>query len=335
MFDNIAGSVGMPKFEVIPYLGRAHGNFEEEWGIHRGCSDWWYATGQLADDEGRIYSFQFTMLRVKVSVLRPYVVMLALTDFESGRHYYFQRVTLSGKSVRIDQDSVGFEDVASIRKLGDGMKLSAQTKNFSLDILLGYGKGAVWHCDDGLLRMGIDGPKQTTIYYSYTNMPAAGMLTLHGRTEAVTGKAWFDKQGGPYSIRKRECMWEWFSLRFFDDEEMMLFSFPQDDYRDGTYIGADGSSVRLNEYRISPLDFVYPDGRTKYSYGWKLAVPGLKDENYTLNPLLKGQMNMGYYELLADIFNEKNEKVGVCFVELLPGVYNTKFPDTVLRNTKG
>jgi predicted secreted hydrolase len=325
----------MSRFKAVPYRGIAHGNFEEEWGIHRGCSDWWYATGSLVDDEGRVYSFQFTMLRLKVSVLRPYVIMLALTDFETGRHHYFQRVTLSGKDMRIDGDAVGFGDAALLQKLEGGMRFTAQTKEFSLNLMLDYGKGAVWHCDNGLLRMGIDAPRQTTIYYSYPNMPTSGTLTLNGEARAVKGKAWFDRQGGPYSIKKRECMWEWFSLRFLDDEEMMLFSFPQDDYRDGTYIRADGSSARLNAYSISPLDFVYPDGRTKYSYGWKLVVPGLKDEHYTIKPLLKGQMNMGYYELLADVFNERDEKVGACFVELLPGVYNTKFPDTVLKNTKG
>lgn len=321
--------------KAIPYRGEAHGNFGEEWGLHRGCSDWWYATGQLADDAGKGYSFQFTMLRVKVSVLRPYVLMLALTDFESGKHYYFQRVTVSGGEIHIDKDSVGFGNAASVRKMGDYMRFLACTKDFSLDLAMGYGKGAVWHCDNGLLRMGIDAPRQTTLYYSYTNIPTSGTLRLRDEAvKVVKGKAWFDKQFGPYAVRDRLCMWEWFSLRFFDDEEMMLFSFPQDDYRDGTYIRADGRSSRLNAYTVQALDFIYPDGRTKYSYGWKLVVPGLKDERYTIRPLFKGQMNMGYYELLADIFDECREKVGVCFVELLPGVYNSKFPDTVLKNTK-
>ena len=321
--------------KAIPYRGVAHGNFEEEWGLHRDCSDWWYATGQLADDAEKRYSFQFTMLRVKVSVLRSYVLMLALTDFESDKHYYFQRVTVSGGEIHIDQNLVGFASVASIRKTNEGMRFFARTEDFSLDLAMGYGKGAVWHCDNGLLRMGIDAPKQTTLYYSYTNMPTSGTLRLRDEAaKTVKGKTWFDKQFGPYAIRNRFCMWEWFSLRFFDDEEMMLFSFPQDDYRDGTYIRADGRSSRLNTYTVQALDFIYPDGRTQYSYGWRLAVPGLKDECYTIRPLFKGQMNMGYYELLADIFDECQEKVGVCFIELLPGVYNSRFPDTVLKNTK-
>jgi len=42
-------------------------------------------------------------------------------------------------------------------------------------------------------------------------------------------------------------------------------------------------------------------------------------------PLLDQQLNLVYFELLAEIYNPAGEKVGLCFVELLPGVYNKKF----------
>ncbi len=52
---------------------------------------------------------------------------------------------------------------------------------------------------------------------------------------------------------------------------------------------------------------------------------------YVVKPLMEGQMNLGYYELLAGIWDEAEKQVGLCFVELLPGVYNEKFPDTVFK----
>jgi predicted secreted hydrolase len=214
------------------------------------------------------------------------------------------------------------------------MRLHIKHVDFELNLTLGDGKGAVWHCDNGLLRMGIDKPGQTTGYYSYTNMPLTGSLILNGNTIPVKGKSWFDKQGGTYAIKNRNCMWEWFSLRFFDDEEMMLFSFPQSKYQDGTYIRADGEYQRLTDYEITPTQFVFPDGKTKYSAGWAVFIPGLKDERYTITPLLEGQMNMGYFEQLAGIYNEKGDQAGLCFVELLPGVYNTKYPITMFRRSK-
>ncbi len=87
----------------------------------------------------------------------------------------------------------------------------------------------------------------------------------------------------------------------------------------------------LNDYTISPTDFVYPDGKTKYSCGWKITVPSLKAERYAVKPLMEGQMNLGYYELLAGIWDETEKQVGLCFVELLLGVYNEKFSDTVSK----
>ncbi|HOE69458.1 MAG TPA: lipocalin-like domain-containing protein [Brevefilum sp.] len=323
----------MSKIKKIRYKGREHGSFEEEWGLHKGCSEWWYATGYLKDDLDRLYSYQFTVLRVHVSAFFPYLIMLGLTDFSTGKHAYYQNIQLSSKGIVISPDTIGYGDIAQIRKGEQGMTLAVQHKDFTLDLELNYGKGAVWHCDNGFLRMGIHDEKQTTVYYSYPNMPTAGTMRFNGNTVHVTGKSWFDKQGGPYSLMNIKTHWEWFSLRFFDDEEMMLFSFPQSHYQDGTYIRKNGDCHRLNNYTITPTEFAYPNG-VKYSCKWELTVPGFKAERYTIIPLLKGQMNMGYYELLASIYNDKNEQVGLCFVELLPGVYNKKFKRTLLAKTK-
>lgn len=323
----------MPKFKKIRYKGREHGSFEEEWGLHKGCSEWWYATGYLKDDLERLYSFQFTILRVHVSVFFPYLIMLGLTDFSTGRHEYYQNIQFSSKNIVIGPDTVGYGDMARVHKGKQGMELLVRHRNFSLDLELNYGKGAVWHCDDGFLQMGIPDKKQTTIYYSYPNMPTTGTITLGSEKIQVKGKSWFDKQGGPYSLLNTWTHWEWFSLRFFDDEEMMLFSFPQNRYQDGTYIRQEGRYQRLNNYSIKPTDFAYPDG-VKYSCRWELTVPGLKEEWYTITPLLEGQMNMGYYELLASIRNNEDEEVGLCFVELLPGAYNKKFKKSLIAKTK-
>lgn len=323
----------MGKTAKVPYRGREHGGFAGEWGLHRGISEWWYATGSLRDDAGRLYSYQFTILRVKIWVLYPYLVMLAFTDFSTGRHEYFQSLQLSSRGIVVTPDAVGYREIAKVQKGTDGMFLTVRHPKFSLDLMLANGKGPVWQCDKGFLQMGIPGLKQTTVYYSYPNMPTRGTLTLNGVTVPVTGKSWFDKQGGPYSLLNPRTHWEWFSLRFFDDEEIMLFSFPQDGYQDGTFIRRDGSAERLTAYTVTPLEFAYPNG-VRYSCKWRLSIPGIKEENYTVTPLLKGQMNVGYYELLAEIRNGQDQPVGLCFVELLPGVYNRKIGQTLLGNGK-
>ena len=113
----------------------------------------------------------------------------------------------------------------------------------------------------------------------------------------------------------------------------MLFSFPQDDYRDGTYIERSGNFRRLNGYEITPLGFTEAGGK-KFSSGWKVEMKGVKDEQYTIIPKMDGQLNLFYFELLADVKDRNGENVGYCVVELLPGVYNETNPLAAFARVK-
>ncbi|MBN1289258.1 MAG: carotenoid 1,2-hydratase [Actinobacteria bacterium] len=322
----------MARISKIPFRDTNHGTFEEEWGYHKKISEWWYSTGYFTDENDKMYSFQFTIVRAHVAGLDPFIIMMALTDFESGEHYYFQKAQATARSVFIDDKTAQYGNVIKVVKGTTGMTFTGRHKDFSLDLELDYGKGAFWNCDNGVLKMGTADTDETTFYYSYTNMPTTGTMTLKGTEHKVKGKSWFDKQGGPFKLLKPRTHWEWFSLRFFDDEEMMLFSFPQGDYRDGTFIPRDGEARRLNEYTIKPLEFIDVEG-IKFSSGWDITVPGLKEEHYTIKPIINGQMNIGYFELLAEVLNDSNERAGFCFVELLPGPYNEKFAIQLFKST--
>ena len=35
--------------------------------------------------------------------------------------------------------------------------------------------------------------------------------------------------------------------------------------------------------------------------GWEVHLPGIKEERYTLHPLVEGQLNLAYFELLAEV----------------------------------
>ena len=103
----------------------------------------------------------------------------------------------------------------------------------------------------------------------------------------------------------------------------MLFSFPQDDYQDGTYIPKTGDYRRLNDYSITPTGFTEAAGQ-KFSFGWEVDLKGVKDGTYSIVPKMDGQLNLFYFEMVADIRDRNGENVGYCVVELLPGVYNEK-----------
>ena len=314
---------------IIPYREAEHGDFDAEWPPHAGVSGWWYITGYLVDPQRLhdLYSFQYTLLRARIYRITVTVLQLALTDFQTGQHFFKQRFSLWGRRFSDGANSIHFAPLAHLQRRAGGVGLTVETDDFAFDLDLGYGKGAFWHGDDGVLVMGEpDDPVQRTVYYSYPNMPTAGEVRLvdpagGGRSLQVTGKSWLDRQWGSYRLIEPATHWEWFSLRFFDDEEVMLFAFPQHPYYDGTYIDRTGQRHRVRNYRYTPHSLVEVDGFV-FSQGWDVELPGVKKEHYQIRPIMDGQMNLAYFELLAEIIDPDGERVGFCFVELLPGVRN-------------
>ncbi len=306
--------------EKIKYNPNQLDNFEKDWGLHKKCKEWFYATGVLFDEEGNMYSYQYTLLHIYFGLFTLVAPMIAFTDYTNKKHHYKQAPTLKKNNLIVTSNEASFKGVASAVKSADGITIKAKNSFFDLNVFCEYGKGAFWHCDNGKLQMGILGEKQTTLYYSWTNMPTKGTVIIDGKKIELKGKTWFDRQGGTYSLVNPKTHWEWFSLRFFDDEEVMLFTFPQDNYFDGTYITKDNKSSRLNNYEIkSTKTTIFND--LKWSSGWTINIP-IKEKDYLIEPVQEGHMNLGYFEQLCYVKNKNGIIVGYCFAELLPGVLN-------------
>lgn len=316
----------MGKISYTQGIGIPHGSFEDEFLTHEKCSEWWYCTGYLKDGYGAIFGYQFTLAKVKILGLRFHILISSVTDFQTKKHYNTQTPIFFGKGVTAMADTLSVDGKTTVtfspnQYSGKGrMKLHMESADFSLDAEMDAIKPPVWHCDGGVLQMGIQNdPKERTYYYSFTNLATTGSLILDGKKYGgLSGKTWFDRQGGTYSLTDPRCGWEWFSLRFFDGSETMLFAFPQDNYYDGTAIGVDGTYRRLNEYKIEATDVIMCDG-LKFSNGWKLEMDGKK---YILQPIIDGMFNIFFFELMAEIKDEDGKVLGYCFVELMPGVRN-------------
>ena len=90
---------------------------------------------------------------------------------------------------------------------------------------------------------------------------------------------------GPYRLVDSKSHWEWFSFRFFDDEEIMLFSFPQHPCIDGTYIDKEVKTTRLQNYEIKPQNLVK---RGKYKarfHNFLVLYCSLLHSSQSLNPV--------------------------------------------------
>ena len=167
----------------IPYEPNRLQDFDREWNLHIGCKEWWCCTGVLRSDHGLSYSYQFTLLTADLRLFAPKVLLLALTDLQTGKHHSFQQTSLLGGGVEMGESRLRFGGRAEVMKTGEGIRLVLRHEAFSLDLNLGYGRGACWHCDHGKLYMGTPGDeKQTTFYFSYPDMPTAGYLTVEEET---------------------------------------------------------------------------------------------------------------------------------------------------------
>ena len=315
----------MGKIAYTDGIGIPHHSFEEEFLTHKKCSEWWYCTGYLEDGAGSLFGYQFTLAKVRIFGLRFRMLICSLTDFRTNTHYNTQLPIFFGKGVTTTADLLAVDGKTRMtfepnqHSSKGSMRLQMDGKEFSLNVDMEAAKPPVWHCDDGVLQMGIPGEKERTYYYSFTNLTAKGSVTVNGETfNELTGKTWFDRQGGTYTLTDSKTCWEWFSLRFFDNTEVMLFAFPQDNYYDGTAIDAGGAYRRLNDYSLEATDVITFEGR-KFSNGWKLEMNDMK---YTITPRINGMFNVFFFELLADIMDENGNMLGYCFVELLPGVRN-------------
>jgi predicted secreted hydrolase len=315
----------MGKINYIEGTGIPPRSFDQEFLTHKKCSEWWYCTGYLEDGKGSLFGFQFTLAKISLFGLRPHLLICSVTDFRDNKHYNTQTPILFHKGVSATSDLLSVDGKASMSFSPNNlsskgkMQLEMSGPSFSLEASLDASKPPVWHCDNGVLQMGIQGDKEKTYYYSFTNIKAAASLALNGETFSdLHGKAWFDRQGGTYTITDPRTCWEWLSLRFFDNTEAMIFAFPQDNYYDGTFIAQDGARERLNNYKLEAIDVITYEGK-KFSNGWKLEMKGKK---YSIEPKASGMFNVFFFELLADIKDESGKAVGYCFVELLPGVRN-------------
>lgn len=321
------GSIVYTKGTGVPPL-----SFEHEWLAHRNKGEWWYCTGFLGNEEGSSFAYQFTLAHIHLGPVDLHMLIASLTNIQTAEHYNVQRPMFTPKGITVNANQLAVGDDVSLvvfpnehSPMGQ-MVLHMDCGGFAVDAQMNAVKPPAWHCDSGLLKMGVtDDPEEFTYYYSFTNLATKASVRIGQREyRELEGKTWFDRQGGPYHITRPACAWEWFSLRFNDQTEAMLFSFPHyafphiPEYHDGTFIEADGRYRRMNDYALEPIDVITFEGN-KFSCGWRLTMEGRK---YTIEPMIDGMFNVFFFELLAEVKDEDGTVVGYAFVELMPAVRN-------------
>jgi predicted secreted hydrolase len=287
-------------------------HFPRDHFAHAGAGiEWWYVTGLVRASDGRRYTVFFTLFRRGGLVLPVSQVVDLARDSIVGHSERLAPATLGSARLDVSAGRAGLGYDAE----SNTWRFAAAAPGYSLSLSARPEKPYVLHGGGtGVIQQSLGG---SSAYYSATRMTARGAFTAHGRRVAFTGEAWLDHQWGSFQKDPRAFNWDWFSCRFADRTELMLYRFldrrtgkPLPGYASGTFVRADGTSVELRRFTATS------DGR-HWPQAWRLRVPGLgldlRLRSLARDQLFRGVLVPTFWEGASTVAGTKQ---GHCFVEV-------------------
>lgn len=307
------GEDGAPGFFKV--RGPCAMRFPADHGAHEGYrTEWWYYTGNVRTESGRLYGFQLTFFRYQLSpkdnvaeavpsspwrTNQMYFAHAALSDVTQGRFRYEEKALRGAgglAGVDVVQDTVKVWVHPWKTHIGPNRhELRAEARDFALDLHLMPLKAVVLHGTEGYSLKGSD-PERASCYYSLTRLKAQGTVRVEGEDHPVTGLAWMDHEYSSEPLEPGLQGWDWFSLQLDDGTELMLFGLRQKDgawhpASSGTFVDISGETYHLNRGDLV-VDVVSlwksPRSEATYPAGWRLKVPSL-DLRLEIRPNLADQ----------------------------------------------
>lgn len=243
---------------------------------HDYYTEWWYYNGHLEGEDGRKYSFHYTVFLLNAFALHT-VIHASFIDHESGQRYSYQSRTGGNLSMDAEQ-GFNFNLGDWLMKGSDGVdRVQGKTEDFSFNLDLTSQTAPVFQGGTGLLDFGSAG---TSYYYSRPRMAIEGYAGLNGDEQAVSGSAWFDHQWGDF--RATQLGWEWFALQLEDGADIMLYRLHSSEGQpflvSGTYT-KDNVTLLLGPDDITSTPLRYwqsPVSGVKYPLSWSIEIPQQK-----------------------------------------------------------
>jgi predicted secreted hydrolase len=218
---------------VFPGDHGAHPDFRNEW---------WYATGWLSLADGRPLGFQITFFRVRTglgeanpSAFAPRQLVIAhaaISDPQLGRLRHEQRIARSGfgragfatertaiwlADWRLEQSSEQSSELP-----GERYRATVQAADFAYDLSLVAAGPPLLNGIDGYSRKAPEAP-HASYYYSRPQLAVSGTLSLAGRAQPVSGRAWLDHEWSSQPLPEAAQGWDWIGLNLDDGGALMAF----------------------------------------------------------------------------------------------------------------
>lgn len=261
-------------------------------------TEWWYYTGNLRTPAGRHFGFQLTFFRVALApagapdprdsawaTRQLLVAHFAVTDTEGRRFGAESRASrqalgLAGAQARpfrvwVEDWSVEGEGPSALP-----MRLRAAHGDVAVDLTLWAAKPVVLQGEDGLSRKGAE-PGNASYYYSFTRMPASGVVRMGGGAFDVEGLAWMDREWSTSALGPDLAGWDWFALQLDDGRDLMFYRLRRRDgsaspFSAGVLVDSAGVARRLGaaDAAIETVGhWTSPRSGVRYPARWRLTLP--------------------------------------------------------------
>jgi predicted secreted hydrolase len=280
---------------------------------HASGIEWWYFTGLLKGSDGKRYSTFFTVFASQGIALPVSQVV----DLETGAIVGHTetagpaKISSTGLDVRLPQ--------GSLRYAKGAWRFGTTSPGYGIDVTATPRKPYVLHGKDGYIKQSSAG---LSGYYSNTRLAATGTLTTAAGAVKLSGQMWLDHQWGNFQASIAALNWDWFSCRFDDRTELMLYTFRGPDgsrlaqYRNGTFVRKDGRSVGLAAFDVAAGERLFDGAGRTWPLDWRLTVPSQNIDVQLTSPvedqLVRGTLLPTFFEGVAFA---TGSHTGTCFVE--------------------
>jgi predicted secreted hydrolase len=282
---------------------------------HKAGIEWWYVTAYVRGQDGARYSVFMTLFKRGGFVLPVSQVV----DLDTG--------ALVGHSETVARRAVG-ASALDVRAPGSRLRyvrrtntwtFAARQGQYALTLTATPTKPYVLHGGSGYIRQSAAG---VSGYYSATRMAARGTISTGGQAIPVSGEAWLDHQWGNFAGDPRALLWDWFSCRFDDRTELMLYRFrsadgtPLASPRTGSYVLRSGKARTEGSFDVIAGSRTFDAAGRSWPLDWELRVPAehldVELKSIVDDQLVRGTVLPTFYEGAA---TATGSKTGICFVE--------------------
>jgi predicted secreted hydrolase len=280
--------------------------------------EWWYFTALAHDAAGNPYSVFFTLFSSEGTLVPVAQVRNLKTGAVVGHSEQLAlgRVSSTSLDVRAGGAELRYRPGSSLWSFSvsaPGFSVALRQRPEKPYTLNGGGTGVIRQSSAEIAH-----------YYSATRMTATGTLRVGGRSTTLAGESWLDHQWGNFRNDPRAFNWDWFSCRFDDHSELMLYQFrdrvtgrPLPAFGNGMYTPRRGQPVGVTGFQARPGRRALDAAGRHWPLDWRIRVPELRlTENLrSLLPdqLVRNRLLPTFWEGAA---TAGGSRTGTCFVEL-------------------